>query len=317
MATLECQAKFCVRQTGDKIAAVRVNRSVIFLKSRHDAAKAKSMDHSTRRSFLKDLSLGSAAFSVADHQEKPSVMPGPPSSENVQTAASAPANTMAIAAHPGDAFFAMGAPVALSIRLGGHGVFLSLSLGERGSSTIAPARYGVLQREAAQSAAHRLGAQAEFLNYADGEIPASDEAKLAVCDLIRRHKPTLILTHWRGSWHKDHVACHEIVNDAIFYAGLPALIREEPAHNVPKLYFADNWEDATGFAPDTYLDITPVFDGWFEACALFPMWRGETGFRYDDYYRSLAVERGCLSGFAHAVALMSPPEQLARHVQAL
>ena len=211
-----------MRQTGDKIAAVRVNRSVIFLKSRHDAAKAKSMDHSTRRSFLKDLSLGTAAFSVADHQERPSVMPGRPSSGNAQTAASAPANTMAIAAHPGDAFFAMGAPVALSIRLGGHGVFLSLSLGERGSSTIAPARYGVLQREAAQSAAHRLGAQAEFLDYADGEIPASDEAKLAVCDLIRRHKPTLILTHWRGSWHKDHVACYEIANDAIFYPGLPA-----------------------------------------------------------------------------------------------
>src|SRR2546422_80947 len=68
VATLGCQAKFCVRQTGDKIAAVRVNRSVIFLKSRHDAAKAKSMDHSTRRSFLKDLSLGTAAFSVADHR---------------------------------------------------------------------------------------------------------------------------------------------------------------------------------------------------------------------------------------------------------
>jgi hypothetical protein len=106
------------------------------------------MDHSTRRSFLKDLSLGSAAFSVADHQEKPSVIPGRPSSGNVQTESSASANTMAIAAHPGDAFFAMGAPVALSIRLGGHGVFLSLSLGERvllplrprdtGSSSVKP-----------------------------------------------------------------------------------------------------------------------------------------------------------------------------------
>ena len=306
-----------MRRTGDKIAAVRVNRSVIFLKSRHDAPKAKSMDHSTRRSFLKDLSLGTAALSVADHQEKPSVMPGRASSGNVESGASPPLNIMAIAAHPGDAFFAMGAPVALSIRLGGHGVFLSLSLGEKGSSTIAPARYGALQREAAQGAARRLGAQAEFLNYADGEIPASDEAKLALCDLIRRYKPGVVLTHWRGSWHKDHVACYEIVNDAIFYAGLPALIRQQPAHSVPNLYFADNWEDATGFAADTYLDVTSVFDGWVEACALFPMWRGETGFRYDDYYRSLAVERGCLSGFAHAVALMSPPERLVRHVQAL
>jgi LmbE family N-acetylglucosaminyl deacetylase len=263
------------------------------------------MDHSTRRSFLKDLSLGTAAFSSAGEQQGPGAMPGRPSSGGFETKSSAPANAMAIAAHPGDAFFAMGAPAALSVELGGHGVFLSLSLGERGSSTVAPERYGALQREAAEKAAHSLGAQAEFLSYPDGEIPANDEAKLAVCDLIRRYKPTVIVTHWRGSWHKDHLACYQIVKDAIFYAGLPALIRQQPACSVSKLYFADNWEDATGFAPDTYLDVGPVFDRWADACALFPMWRGETGFRYNDYYRSLAVERGCLSGFTHAVALMS------------
>jgi LmbE family N-acetylglucosaminyl deacetylase len=275
------------------------------------------MDHSTRRSFLKDLSLGTAAFSVAGDPQKPSPTPGRPSSANLEAEASAQANIMAIAAHPGDAFFAMGAPVALTVRLGGQGVFLSLSLGERGSSTISPARYAALQREAAQSAARRLGAQPEFLNYPDGEIPANQEAKLAVCDLIRRYKPHVILTHWRGSWHKDHVACYEIVKDAVFYAGLPALTREYVAHNVPKLYFADNWEDAEGFVADTYLDITPVFSAWLEACAFFPMWRGETGFRYNDYYSSLSVERGCLSGSTHAVALMSPAEQLVRHVQTL
>ena len=273
------------------------------------------MDHSTRRNFLKDLSLGTAAFSVAGDRDK--TMPGRPSSGTLEAQASAPANIMAIAAHPGDAFFAMGAAVALTVRRGGQGVFLSLSLGEKGSATIVPARYAALQHEAAISAARRLGAQAEFFNYPDGEIGASEEAKLAVCDLIRRYKANIILTHWRGSWHKDHVACYEIVQDAVFYAGLPALTREHAAHNVSKLYFADNWEDATGFAPDTYLDITPVFDIWREACAFFPMWRGETGFRYDDYYSSLSVERGCLSGSTHAVALMSPPEQLVRHVRAL
>ena len=47
------------------------------------------------------------------------------------------------------------------------------------------------------------------------------------------------------------------------------------------------------------------------------MWRGETGFRYMDYYSSLAVMRGCLSGFHHAVALMSNPEERVRRVRAL
>ena len=107
------------------------------------------------------------------------------------------------------------------------------------------------------------------------------------------------------------------MTDAIFYAGLPAIARQNPAHAVPKTYYADNWEDADGFHADTYLDVTPVFDRWMEAGAQFPMWKGENGFRYNDYYRSLAVERGCLSGARYAVALLSPAEQLVRHVRAL
>ena len=47
------------------------------------------------------------------------------------------------------------------------------------------------------------------------------------------------------------------------------------------------------------------------------MWRGETGFRYDDYYRSLAVARGCLGGFRYAVALMSSAEQRESRVRSL
>jgi len=275
------------------------------------------MENSTRRIFLKDLGLGTAAFSVAAQGAPTSRMPGQPPSGDAQVQASSPSNIMAIAAHPGDAFFAMGAAVALQVHLGGKGVFVSLSLGEKGSARIAPAQYGRLQREAAERAAHTLGAGAEFLAYADGEIPVSEEAKLAVCDLIREHQPSAVVTHWCGSWHKDHEACYKVANDAVFYAGLPALARKQPPHQVRKLFFADNWEDAKGFTPDTFLDITPVFDRWMEACAAFPMWRGETGFRYNDYYGSLAVERGCLSGCKYAVALMSPPEQLTRRVQAL
>jgi LmbE family N-acetylglucosaminyl deacetylase len=224
-------------------------------------------------------------------------------------------NVMTIAAHPGDAFFAMGAPVAVATHFGGQGFLLSLSLGEHGSRRIPAGQYGSSQQKAAQKAAELLGAKALFLHYPDGEIPVNDEAKLAVCDLIRRCKPLTIVTHWKGSWHKDHRACYDIVEDAIFYAGLPGLVRNEPAHEVRKLLFADNWEDATGFIADTYLDISSVFDRWLNACSAFPMWRGETGFRYNDYYGSLAVARGCLSNFKRAVALMSPGEQRVQHIR--
>jgi LmbE family N-acetylglucosaminyl deacetylase len=220
-----------------------------------------------------------------------------------------PSTILAIAAHPGDGFFTMGAAVAQHVHDGGHGVFLSLSLGERGHPSLAPEAYGALQRAASEKAAKILGAETAFLSYPDAEVPFSDEASLAVCDLIRRFLPSIVVTHWSGSWHKDHQNCHGVARDAVFYAGLPALPRPLPSHRVEKLFFAENWEDMTGFQADTYLDVSPIYERWVEACAQFPMWRGETGFRYNDYYRSLAVTRGCLAGFPYAVALMSSANQ--------
>src|SRR6266567_1409918 len=130
---------------------------------------------------------------------------------------------MAIAAHPGDALFTMGATVAQHVHNGGQGVFLNLTLGEKGHRTIAPAEYGEMQRVATEKAAKLLGAGAVFLPYRDAELPASDAASLAVCDIIREHRPDIVITHWSGSWHKDHQNTFMIVRDAIFYAALGAM----------------------------------------------------------------------------------------------
>jgi hypothetical protein len=70
--------------------------------------------------------------------------------------------------------------------------------------------------------------------------------------------------------------------------------------------------------PDTYINIESVYEKWLHACDLYPMWRGQTGFfRYNDYYSSLSVMRGCLSGFKHAVALMSDPGQRMQRLHSL
>jgi len=230
-----------------------------------------------------------------------------------------PARIMAIAAHPGDGLFTMGAVLAQQIERGGTGALLSLSLGERGAPKEIPVQqYGEMQRTATQKATHLLGADSIFLTYPDAEIPFNEESTLAVCDAIRQYRPDIILTHWSGSWHKDHQNCHLIVRDAIFYAALETLSRSLPAHTVSKIYHADNWEDATNFVPDTYLDIEAVFEKWLQACDFYPMWRGQTGFfRYNDYYSALAVMRGCLSGFKHAVALMSDTGQRTSRLRSL
>jgi len=228
-----------------------------------------------------------------------------------------PGTVMAIAAHPGDGLFTMGATVAQQVAHGGSGVFLSLSVGEKGAPRDIPVdEYKQLQRTATDKAAHLLGAQSILFEYPDAQIPFNEEISLRVCDVIREYKPEVIVTHWNGSWHKDHQNCHLIVHDAIFFAALVALKRSLPEHAVSRLYYADNWEDAANYQPDTYVDIEPVYEKWMHACDFYPMWRGQTGFfRYDDYYSSLATMRGCLSGFRHAVALMSDSSQRTQRLQ--
>jgi len=261
-----------------------------------------------RRSFAQ--SVGGAAILSA--------IPGS-SALTDNSVVSRPGKVMAIAAHPGDGMFTMGAALAKQIERGGSGVLLSLSLGERGAPKNLPVQqYGVMQRTATDKAARLVGADAVFLDYQDAEIPFNEESSLRACDAIREHQPDVVITHWSGSWHKDHQNCHLIVRDAIFYAGLQTLARSRPACAVSKLFYAENWEDAANFVPDTYLDIESVYEKWLQACDFYPMWRGQTGFfRYNDYYSSLSVMRGCLSGFRYAVALMSDVNQRAQRLQSL
>lgn len=282
------------------------------------------MKHHSRRDVLKELGLGAAVFSVGTGSARPEGASAEESPESSK-AKSGPGMLMAVAAHPGDALFTMGLAVARQVSTGGNGIFLNLTHGERGNPAIPPVKYGTMQVSATDQAAKMLGAGTGYLSYPDGELPDNQEARFAVCDAIRQHKPEIIITHWKGSYHKDHRACYNIVNDAIFYAGLPGIKRKLPAHSVSKLLFAENWEDAEGFRQDIYLDVSDVFSRWVEACAVFPMWRGETGFHYDDYYQSLAVARGSLARigqknprlFKYAAALMSPPDFGARRTGSL
>ena len=211
----------------------------------------------------------------------------------------------------------MGAVLAQQIERGGTGVLLNLSLGEKGAPKNIPVlQYGEMQRAATQKAVQLLRAEAVWLNYPDAEIPYNEESTLRVCDMIREHKPDVVITHWNGSWHKDHRACHNIVRDAIFYADLGTLQRSRPPHTVSKVFYAENWEDAKDFVPDTYVDIASVYERWLQACDFYPMWRGQTGFfRYNDYYSSLAIMRGCLANLKQAVALMSDDNQRTKRAQ--
>jgi LmbE family N-acetylglucosaminyl deacetylase len=218
---------------------------------------------------------------------------------------------LAVGGHAADMEFTAGATVAKYTAAGARGVFLHLTAGEMGHPRLSGAAYAKQKIDEAQRAAKVLGAEARFLPYPDAGLPRNDEVAYQIADVIREVRPDVVITHWRGSFHSDHVNAHYNTRQALFYAGLPAIQRAHSAHSPKKILYAENWEDMEDFEPDLYLDITDVYDRWVEAASQYELFSGSvSGFRYRDYYEALAVMRGCLAGYSRAVALMRPRSAL-------
>lgn len=214
---------------------------------------------------------------------------------------------MVIGAHAGDAENMAGGVVLKHTRAGYRATIVHMTLGEAGHSSLLPEQYALQRQEEVKESARLMGASAVWLPYRDGELPVDDEARLRVCDLIRKEKPDLILTHWKGSIHKDHTATHQIVQDAVFYAALPSIRREHPAHHVRGIYYPENWEDMDGWRADIFLDVSDIWDEYLDMLRSHELMRGGiSSFRYLDYYDALGTVRGCLGGFRKAAAIMAP-----------
>jgi len=219
----------------------------------------------------------------------------------------------------------MGDEVAWGIALAAHrrqGLsvgMLHLTPGEKGHKTMSPEAYAAQKREEAAACAEALGAQWWALDYRDGELPVHDDVKFGIADVIREAQPKVILTHWRGSMHKDHTAAADNLPDALFYAALPAFQRERPPHRVSRYYFGENWEDLRGYEPEVYLQVLAEdIEAWERAMRCYALFRGEVSpFPYLDYYRALARTRGCENYGEYAVTFALPPDARRRRVQSL
>lgn len=211
---------------------------------------------------------------------------------------------LAVGAHAGDAELTSG-PLLVHQRLRGDRiVILHMSLGERGHPGMAPNDYALQKRHEAEQAAEVIGAEVRFAPYEDGSVPDTEEARRFVAEVIQEVQPTYILTHWRESIHRDHAATHAIVQDAVLLAALQDTGLPNPPHRgVRGIYYAENWEDADGFEPYLYVDVTDAEEEWREAVAKYEFVRGDiSSFPYLRYYEALHVVRGAEARTERAVA---------------
>ena len=109
---------------------------------------------------------------------------------------------LAIGAHVGDMELTAGALLASCAVSGGHAVTLALTAGEKGAPAGADvAAYRQEKIAQAQAFMRDLGGEAIVLDHPDGLLPNNDAVRFEVCDIIRRVKPDIIVTHHACSMH--------------------------------------------------------------------------------------------------------------------
>lgn len=208
---------------------------------------------------------------------------------------------LAIGGHIGDMDLTAGPTLAKMVQDGDRAILLSCTYGERGHPRLAPEEYKVQKIAEAESFAAGIGAEFRSLDFSDGFLPDDDSAAAQIADIIRIEQPSLIITHWVNSIHRDHRRAAILTMRARFLASLP-VGSPYGRHSVEEILHADNWEDAEGFTPDAYVEIPDAaYEAWRTAIQGEAFARGETyGFRYIDYYDAMMLAKGCLVGSQRA-----------------
>ena len=214
---------------------------------------------------------------------------------------------IAVGGHIGDMELTAGPTLAKVVLEGGRAIIIDCTYGERGHPTLAPSVYREQKLHEARHFAEAIGAELVTLDYSDGFLPDAEEVAEQIAEVIREAKPDLLITHWTNSMHRDHERAAQAALRAAFLASIPIEEIDAPRHSVPRILFAENWEDMEGFEADTFFEIPEeAYQRWRAGIDEHAFARGETyGFRFIDYYSALMQVKGCLAGVPRAAAFRS------------
>lgn len=171
---------------------------------------------------------------------------------------------LAIGAHPDDVELICGGTLIRAQMLGRRTGILDLSAGELGSRGTPEIR-----AQEADRAAKVMGVSIrENLGLPDGGILNTSETRSRVAMVIRRLKPTVVITHSLHGRHPDHPVVAQLARDACFVAGLKKISPESPVFRPRKILHALSFREDYQ-KPTFVVDITEAFEQKLQAVAAY------------------------------------------------
>ena len=168
-------------------------------------------------------------------------------------------NVVCIGAHPDDCEAHAGGTSVKWARLGHRVVFVSLTNGDIGHQEMGGGELARRRVKESMLSAERGGVESVTLDYHDGELEPTLEARREVVRIIRRYEADVVLTHRPNDYHPDHRYTSVLVQDAAFMVMVPNFCPGTPRleRNPTFLYLADSFCNPP-FLPDVAVDVTDV-----------------------------------------------------------
>lgn len=138
-----------------------------------------------------------------------------------KTTASQPGTALAVVAHPDDIEFQIAGTLLLLKQAGWNTHYWNVSSGNCGSLEMPPAQTAKVRRQEARNAAKILGATWHPPICNDLEILYKVPTLRKVASLIRKVKPTIVLTHSPQDYMEDHMNVCRLAVTGAFAHGMP------------------------------------------------------------------------------------------------
>ncbi len=176
---------------------------------------------------------------------------------------------LVVGAHSADFVWRAAGAIAVHTATGGKAVVVALSYGERGESgelwkepgqTVENVKR--IRHEEATQAAEALGASFQCFDLGDYPLTVDGDTLLRLTELIRETAPDVIVTHTeKDPFNPDHPVAYAITQRARLLASGAGVASSFATIQPPELFlFEPHQPELCGFLPNTFVDITPVFE---------------------------------------------------------
>jgi LmbE family N-acetylglucosaminyl deacetylase len=198
---------------------------------------------------------------------------------------------LAIFSHPDDETFGCGGTLALHAENGHHVGALSLTCSEE-------ERRGELM-----NAAEALGID-EPVIFEERTIEPNQELVRRISDVIVERRPEVVITHLPFDYHREHRLAHELVKEAVEWAGHTTIY--DPAWKVERLLLME----VNTLIPSPHV-IVDVSEAWPRKKAAIEAYASQLakfqwGY-YQGFMKKKAELRGVQGGCRYAEAFLEEP----------